>query len=347
MKKYSQNDEDLILANYFGDFKGNLLSVGENDGRTLSNSLRLIENGWSAVLFEPSEEAFSRLQALHKDNDKVLCFKYGLAGQTGTFEFYESGSHLKNGDVSLLSTLVEAETEKWEDVGEEFTKKSIECLSFNDAVGAIKEKGESIKFDFITIDAEAVDVIILKQIDLSNVSALCIEYNKDEAVKAEIMEYCAKFGMNTIIYQSYENLVIAKSATFKVEPVSEVTQTVQDEVREKVLSELVNSEVEVGKEEKAFDELKLTLQEQKDLYGDDSVEAPKKNSDASKFIENTTTQTSFNIPNSSPKKDKMYEVNWDLVSTNMDFFRILKAINPSFTKEAAERNGISQYLKKM
>jgi hypothetical protein len=29
----------------------------------------------------------------------------------------------------------------------------------------------------------------------------------------------------------------------------------------------------------------------------------------------------------------------------MDFFKIIKAMNPSFTKEAAEKAGISQYLK--
>ena len=210
MKKYSQNDEDFILSNYFKDFKGNLLSIGENDGKTLSNSLRLIENGWSAVLFEPSEDAFNRLQQLHKDNKNVLCLKYGVAGQTGTFEFYESGSHLKKGDVSLLSTIVKSETAKWEGAGEEFTKKSIDCLSFGDALTMIRENGNELPFDFITLDAEGVDVIILKQIDLSNVKALCIEYNNDEAVKADIMEYCSKFGMNSIIYQSYENLVITK-----------------------------------------------------------------------------------------------------------------------------------------
>jgi len=305
MKKYSQNNEDLIISNYFGDFKGNLLSVGENDGKTLSNSLRLIENGWSAVLFEPSEEAFSRLQTLHKDNAKVLCLKYGLAGQTGTFEFYESGSHLKNGDISLLSTLVEAETEKWEDVGEEFTKKSIDCLSFDDALTEIRKNDSNLPFDFITLDAEGVDVVILKQIDLSNVSALCIEFNQDETVKAEIMEYCAKFGMNTIIYQSYENLVIAKSETFKV----------------------------VSKDTNVFNELKLTTMEENELYSWED------------FTVKGYCETKSKILKLINSSDVEYPINWNLVDTNMDFFKIIKAMNPSFTKEAAEKAGISQFLK--
>lgn len=322
MKKYSQNDEDFILSNYFKGFKGNLLSIGENDGRTLSNSLRLIEEGWNAVLFEPSEEAFRRLSDLHKDNKNVLCLKYGLAGQTGTYKFYESGSHLKNGDVSLLSTLVETETDKWEEAGEEFTEKSIECLSFEDALTRIRNTWKELPFDFITIDAEAVDVIILKQIDLSNVKALCIEYNKDEAVKAEIMEYCAKFGMNTIIYQSYENLVITKNVTLEVEPLEVVESS--------------NAEEFVVKE---VSELSLTSEEEHELYGDATFVESKVS--AYQVVNNAVRDNAlFNAANL-----RTYSINWDLIQNNMDILRILRAINPQFTKEAAAREGISQYLK--
>ena len=42
---------------------------------------------------------------------------------------------------------------------------------------------------------------------------------------------------------------------------------------------------------------------------------------------------------------KTHEINWDLVTNLLDMMRILKAINPQFTKEAAEREGITQYLK--
>ena len=69
---------------------------------------------------------------------------------------------------------------------------------------------DKIFFDFITIDAEGMDMEILKQIDLLDTQLLCIEWNSKNEIKEEILEYTSKFGMNKIIYQSGENLLIAR-----------------------------------------------------------------------------------------------------------------------------------------
>ena len=53
---YSQNHEDDIVLNFFQNTESNktVLEIGANDGKTFSNSLLLIENGWKAHLVEPS-----------------------------------------------------------------------------------------------------------------------------------------------------------------------------------------------------------------------------------------------------------------------------------------------------
>ncbi len=38
MQNYSQNQEQQVILDYFGNKVGRLLSIGENDGETLSNS---------------------------------------------------------------------------------------------------------------------------------------------------------------------------------------------------------------------------------------------------------------------------------------------------------------------
>lgn len=55
-----------------------------------------------------------------------------------------------------------------------------------------------------------MDMEILKQIDLLDTQLLCIEWNSKNEIKEEILEYTSKFGMNKIIYQSGENLLIAR-----------------------------------------------------------------------------------------------------------------------------------------
>ena len=59
--RYSQNNEQDIIMQYFIGNRGTFLDIGANDGVTLSNTYALQQAGWGGVLVEPSEEAFNRI----------------------------------------------------------------------------------------------------------------------------------------------------------------------------------------------------------------------------------------------------------------------------------------------
>ena len=207
MKDYSQGQEQQIIANYFGDLKGTVLDIGANDGKTFSNSLALIENGWEAVLLEPAQMAFNKLERLHETNDKVRCYKIAIGNEIGKVKLKVSGAHLPDGsDVALLSSLKEEETTRWRDAGVKFHEEEIIVSTFSH----FKKLSGNTAFDFITIDCEGLDVDVLKQIDLSETKLICIEWNSKPEAKAAILEYCAKFEMTKIIYESGENLLICR-----------------------------------------------------------------------------------------------------------------------------------------
>jgi FkbM family methyltransferase len=204
---YSQNNEEQVINDYFNGLKGTLLDLGANDGKTFSNSLKLIEKGWGAVLVDASPVAFDKLCKLHSVNNKVLCFNYAIGNSKGKVLLKESGSHLKDkSDVSLLSSIDEQETTRWKKAGVVFNDVEVDMISYLDLckIAGINE------FDFITIDCEGLDLDILKQIDLTNTSLICIEWNSDETIKTEITNYCKKFGLNKLIYTSAENIIIGK-----------------------------------------------------------------------------------------------------------------------------------------
>lgn len=203
---YSQNKEDLLVLDYFGNYKSALLSIGENSGTVLSNALLLIENGWSACLVEPAPIAFEKLQELHKGNSKVQCLNYAITDKVGTMKFFDSDSHLNKDDTSLLSTLVESETHKWA-ATQKFNEIEVYGIDFN----TLLHYSHYDKFDFISLDAEGKDVTILKQMDLTKLGCklLCIEWNSITKVKKEIMDYCYDFGITNIILENAENLLIA------------------------------------------------------------------------------------------------------------------------------------------
>jgi hypothetical protein len=66
--------------------------------------------------------------------------------------------------------------------------------------------------DFISIDAEGLDLDILRQINLTdlNVKCLCIEHNSNKQVRAEIIEYCLQHGLNNILLENSENIILVK-----------------------------------------------------------------------------------------------------------------------------------------
>ena len=203
---YSQNQEEKIVSDYFNGVIGTLLDIGANDGKTLSNSLFLIEKGWSAVLVEPSPETFGKLSQLHKGNYNVFCKQVAISDFNGEAEFFESGEHLGNGDTSLLSSLDSEEIKRWRNTTT-FEPIKVSVVDWNTFLNNSQIK----KFDFISIDAEGVDITILKQMNLEELVCKCliIEWNSIPKNKDEIDAIVIIQGYK-LIHQNGENLIYAK-----------------------------------------------------------------------------------------------------------------------------------------
>jgi FkbM family methyltransferase len=202
MTKYSQNEEQTYILNYFANHApGHLLDIGANDGQTLSNSRALIEyKDWSGLLVEPSPTAFKKLNSLYKDNDLVECLNVAIANEKGRIEFYDMESHLGKGDTSLLSTAVATELPKWASTTE-FKKIKVKAVTYAEIVDT---------YDFITIDCEGLDLDVLRQIDLKHTQMVCVEHNSVRDVRNAIIDYCGKAGLTKKIYECMENVIMAR-----------------------------------------------------------------------------------------------------------------------------------------
>ena len=203
---YSQNNEDHIIKNYFGNYVGTLLDIGANDGITLSNSRLLIENGWQGVLVEPSANCVAKLQQLYI-NTNIQVLPYAVSNYVGKAKFWESGKHLSAKDHSLISTIKENELKRWK--GSRFYNYT-ECETDVIDVKTLLNRSNHKTFDFISIDAEGEDITILKQLNLSATKLLCIEWNGNYLVKQDIQHYCKRYGLQTVLHQNHENLLIIR-----------------------------------------------------------------------------------------------------------------------------------------
>jgi len=206
MKDYSQNGEQKIILDYFGDRKGMFLDIGANDGVTLSNTYALSLLGWDGVLVEPSPKAFTKLEENYKDmNTNNYLVNVAIGTETKTVNLLESDSHLHNGDIALLSTLKPTEVARWKGT-QKFEPVEVECFSWKDFL----ELNETMNpFSMISIDAEGMDWDILQQIDLSGTRLLCIEWNGNQDIKEKIIAYCKKFYLN-FHYENGENIILVR-----------------------------------------------------------------------------------------------------------------------------------------
>lgn len=202
---HSQNGEDLKIAEYFGDYKGKLLSIGENSGTFLSNALLLIHAGWDACLVEPAPEAFEKLKYLHHFNEKVYCINAAIGDKDGEIDFYNSGTHLNKGDTALLSTANVADYNKWKGTTE-FEKIKVPMITFEKMLAQSPYK----TFNYVTLDAEGFDLIILRQMNLKElgVKVLCIEHNGDTTALEEIRRICGWYGLNNELLRNGENIIL-------------------------------------------------------------------------------------------------------------------------------------------
>lgn len=202
---YTQNDEDIYIDKYFGNFIGTFLDIGANDGKTLSNTRFLAEGGWKGDLVEPSPSAYKWLR--HQCVEGCRTFNMAINTFDGECDFYESGEHLRVGDVALLSTLIESELTRWKKSGETFQKMKVKCVTFETFYLMAGEP----TYDMISIDCEGLDYNILTQIDLDKTGTklLVIEYNADKDVQKRVEQYCSKFGLS-LYHKTYENLILTK-----------------------------------------------------------------------------------------------------------------------------------------
>lgn len=204
---YSQNQEDLFILNYFGDYKGTVLEIGANDGIMLSNSRLAIQNGWSAYLVEPGE-TFNSLKFIYGGNPNIKLFPYGIGEKTEQVNFYASKSHIPNGsDIGLVSSISYKETERWRNAGVEFITTTIQIRKYSEWY----ETQDRPKFDFISLDCEGGEWGILQLIDLDECACkcLCIEWNGNPDLRNLFNDYCSSFGM-VLMVQNNENLIFCR-----------------------------------------------------------------------------------------------------------------------------------------
>lgn len=190
MKHYSQNNEQELILNYFGDFKGRFLDIGAFNGVDLSDTRALLEVGWSGVLVEPNP---------HNLIDLINHSKQFGTRATIVCAAVTPGKRLSRLYLDHREGRHWAATTVPECIAGNFDSESPPVMVPGVEVSDLSEFGP---FDFINIDAEWSDWSILhsyKPEDLSACKMIIIEAGgvQRETVMDGLIQYGFKIHART------------------------------------------------------------------------------------------------------------------------------------------------------
>jgi FkbM family methyltransferase len=194
---FSQHDEEKVILEYFGDFKGRFLDIGAYNGRTFSNTHQLALNGWSGVCIEASSKPFSDLVQLYKDNNKIelvnACVIPDVEEARFLHKFYDSG-----GDAT--STTDKLHMDKWN------THSTFRQVWMMPMYMSAIERRFGSDYDFVNIDVEGITMDIALGMSFEKTQLLCLEHDSDYARCEQI----AKIWDFEELLRNGENIILGR-----------------------------------------------------------------------------------------------------------------------------------------
>ena len=168
-KSYSQTGEDLIIKNVFdiiGIRQPSYLDIGAHHPFYLNNTALFYETGSRGINIEPDP---TLIKAFFQHRKEDVNLNIGISDQPGILDFYVINN-------PVLNTFSKEEAENYHKEGDYHIveEKKVKV----DTVGSVLAEFRGGKFpEFLTIDAEGVDDIILKSIDFTNnyPIVICVE----------------------------------------------------------------------------------------------------------------------------------------------------------------------------
>ena len=201
---YSQGEEEALILSYFGGHVGRFLDIGAHNGRCGSNTLRLVELGWSGVCVEPSPIPLMQLIALHGANPRVQIVDAVIAPESKLVPWWDSsGEQVSSLDVEQFNWLTK-------DRGfptSQFSKFLIKTTTMEELLDAV-----GVNFDFVNLDVERMNNAILMQFPMSlckRAQMMCVENESPQDTGARMQGFLAPAGL-TLLKSTGCNLLFGR-----------------------------------------------------------------------------------------------------------------------------------------
>ncbi|MDB5146688.1 MAG: FkbM family methyltransferase [Mucilaginibacter sp.] len=156
LKSYSQEGEDMVLRSFFEgkkNYKGYFVDVGAHHPYRYSNTLFFYQKGWKGINIEPTPGAIKAFNIFRR---KDINLNIGVSDRRDKLIFYCFNEPALNGFSKELSEERNGTSKKYKII------KEVEVETYPLAEILDKYLPAGQKIDFLTIDVEGLDLIVLK-----------------------------------------------------------------------------------------------------------------------------------------------------------------------------------------
>jgi FkbM family methyltransferase len=156
MKSYSQEGEDMVIRSFFEgkkNYKGFYVDVGAHHPYRYSNTLHFYQRGWRGINIEPTPGAVKLFNTFRR---KDINLNIGISDEKDKLTFYCFNEPALNGFSKEHSEEINNSNLPYRIIKE----VEVETYPLSDVLDKHLPPGQ--KIDFLTIDVESLDLMVLK-----------------------------------------------------------------------------------------------------------------------------------------------------------------------------------------
>ena len=173
-RHYSQFAEDVSIARFFEkNYNGFFVDVGCFHPKKYNNTWNLYKKGWRGINIDIDSIKIEGFNNVRPKDINVAC---AVSNTEGELSYYS------NGFYSLTISLDKKFTENRSNYVERKTK----CRTLNSIIGETEYKNKTI--DFLSVDAEAHDLEVLKSLDFEKYNPKLIAVETHYALFTDVYE---------------------------------------------------------------------------------------------------------------------------------------------------------------
>lgn len=206
IKSYSQEGEDMILNRIFETKAiGFYVDIGAHHPRRFSNTHFFYKRGWSGINVEPNPDVV-RIFKAERPRDKNLQCGVSTDDEILKYHYFDDPA-LNTFDADMVQSRLETTNYKLIKVDNVPVYRLSKILSEHVPSGK--------KIDFLSVDVEGLDLLVLKSNDWSLFRPSCVlaevlNETLDEAINGDIARFMREQGYS-VFARTYNTLIFRES----------------------------------------------------------------------------------------------------------------------------------------